>query len=58
VTVVGGTTVVAGAGAPGAIAAGDIPSSIPPKDGIDMDNRRNPATAKALLTTCPSIIPP
>jgi hypothetical protein len=38
--------------------AGERVSAVPPKDGIDANSRRNPAVAKAFLTTYPSKKPP
>src|SRR5512141_1791361 len=34
------------------------PSPVPPKDGITVDKRRNPATARAPLTSRPPRLPP
>ena len=71
VTVAGGAAVETGAGtgdfpafapsgrtpAPPAV-AGERVSAVPPKDGIDANSRRNPAAARAFLTTHPSKKPP
>jgi hypothetical protein len=39
-------------------AAGECMPAASPRDGIDANSRRNPAAARAFLTTYPSKIPP